>query len=97
MIMEQHLSSINELKKKVDELSVQAEEAQSLKYQIEEYKHAIEKMQHLESTLEKYRRKIEDTSELKRQIKVHSRAHNIIQVFHAGFYFRLWKSRIRAY
>ncbi|EPB89174.1 hypothetical protein HMPREF1544_04041 [Mucor circinelloides 1006PhL] len=69
MMMENHLESINELKKKVEELTAQAEEASSLRYQLEEYKHAIEKMQKMESTLEKYKRKAEDTSDLKRQIK----------------------------
>ncbi|RCH81335.1 hypothetical protein CU097_002063, partial [Rhizopus azygosporus] len=69
MLMESHLQSINELKKKVDELTVQADEAASLRDQLEEYKHVMEKMQKMEITLEKYKRKVEETADLKRQIK----------------------------
>jgi protein HOOK3 len=70
LLMETHLQSINELNKKVDELTVQAEEAASLRDQLEEYKHVTERMHKMESTLEKYKRKMEETSDLKRQIKV---------------------------
>lgn len=69
MMMETHLASINELKRKVDELTEQAEEASSLRDQLDEYKHTTERMQKLENTLEKYKRKMEDSSDLKRQIK----------------------------
>ncbi|KAG1643051.1 hypothetical protein G6F44_004215 [Rhizopus delemar] len=69
LLMETHLQSINELKKKVDELTLQAEEAASLRDQLEEYKHVTERMHKMESTLEKYKRKMEETSDLKRQIK----------------------------
>lgn len=70
LLMETHLHSINELKKRVDELTIEAEEGASLHDQLEEYKLVTERMHKLEGTLEKYKGKIEETSDLKRQIKV---------------------------
>ncbi|RCI02545.1 hypothetical protein CU098_008061 [Rhizopus stolonifer] len=69
LLMETHLHSINELKKRVDELTIEAEEGASLHDQLEEYKLVTERMHKLEGTLEKYKGKIEETSDLKRQIK----------------------------
>ncbi|KAG0182026.1 hypothetical protein DFQ29_006144 [Apophysomyces sp. BC1021] len=68
-ILENHVSTNNELKKKVEELTVKADEASVLRDQLEEYKHTTERMQRMESTLEKYRRKMEETTDLRRQIK----------------------------
>lgn len=82
MLMESHLQSINELKKKVDELTVQADEAASLRDQLEEYKHVMEKMQKMEITLEKYKRKVEETADLKRQIKVKAQTDNPTTFIH---------------
>lgn len=96
MMMENHLSSINELKRKVDELTTQADEASSLRDQLEEYRHTTEKMSRMENTLEKYKRKMEESSDLKRQIKVHKRI-----ILHTFFFFllnllcRRWKIKIQ--
>lgn len=68
--METYLQSINELKKKVDELSAEAEDAASLRDQLEEYQQVTERMHKMEDALRKYKRKMEETSDLKRQIKV---------------------------
>ena len=68
-LMETHLASISELRKKVEELTGQAEEAAVLRDQLEEYKHAYEKMQKMENAIEKYKRKIDESADLKRQIK----------------------------
>ncbi|KAI8881855.1 hypothetical protein K501DRAFT_295580 [Backusella circina FSU 941] len=69
LALEKHLSSINELKKRVEDLTVQADEATQLRDQLEEYRHATERMAKMELTLEKYKRKTEETSDLRRQIK----------------------------
>ncbi|KAF7728213.1 hypothetical protein EC973_006494 [Apophysomyces ossiformis] len=68
-ILENHVSTNNELKKKVEELTAKAEEASMLRDQLEEYKHTTERMQKMEMTLEKYKRKMEETADLRRQIK----------------------------
>jgi protein HOOK3 len=70
LALEKHLSSINDLKKRVEELTAQADEATQLRDQLEEYRHATERMAKMELTLEKYKRKTEETSDLRRQIKV---------------------------
>ncbi|KAG1048525.1 hypothetical protein G6F43_009086 [Rhizopus delemar] len=69
LLMETYLQSINELKKKVDELSAEAEDAASLRDQLEEYQQVTERMHKMEDALRKYKRKMEETSDLKRQIK----------------------------
>jgi protein HOOK3 len=99
MMMENHLSTINELKRKVEELTAQAEEASSLRDQLEEYRHAIEKMQRMENTLEKYKRKMEESSDLKRQIKVTivSNTKKKKETRRIQFVFRHWKTKIRVY
>jgi protein HOOK3 len=95
MMMENHLTTINELKKKVEELTAQADEASSLRDQLEEYRHAMEKMHKMENTLEKYKRKMEESSDLKRQIKVkHANYKETRPIHHLG---RPWKIKTQAY
>ncbi|CAO3636083.1 unnamed protein product [Cunninghamella echinulata] len=68
-ILENHVHSIHELKKKIDELTIKADEASVLRDQLEEYEHAMERLHKMEINLDKYKQKADESTDLRRHIK----------------------------
>src|SRR4051812_38458583 len=56
--------------RKIDELQLQADEAERLKDQVDEYRHAAEKLSKTENVMEKYKKKLEEGAELRKKVKV---------------------------
>ncbi|SAM07830.1 hypothetical protein [Absidia glauca] len=68
-ILEEHVNAIHELRRKIDELTVKADEANILRDQLEEYHLTMERLQKMETVLEKYKRKADESGDLRRHIK----------------------------
>ncbi|KAJ8660023.1 hypothetical protein O0I10_004250 [Lichtheimia ornata] len=68
-LLDSQYASINELKRKITELTAKADEADHLRSELEEYHAAVEHMSTLQATLEKYEREAQDKSDLEEQVK----------------------------
>lgn len=68
-MLEKQRSSVNELRRKVNDLTVRADEAEALRSELEEYREAVERMASMEVALQKYERDAQERVELEDQIK----------------------------
>ncbi|GAA5892296.1 hypothetical protein JCM8208_001504 [Rhodotorula glutinis] len=68
-VVERQTSLLEELGRKVDDLTPRAEEATRLKDQVDEYRHASEKAKKQENVIDKYRKKLEEAGETRRMLK----------------------------
>ncbi|GAA5846488.1 hypothetical protein JCM9279_006711 [Rhodotorula babjevae] len=68
-VVERQTSLVEELGRKVDDLTPRAEEASRLKDQMDEYRHASEKAKKQENVIDKYRKKLEEAGETRRMLK----------------------------
>lgn len=67
--LDKHTNLVSELKKKIDDLQVQADLAAKLKDQLDEYRHAADKLQKTENVMEKYKRKLQEGADLRQRVK----------------------------
>ncbi|OBZ87543.1 Protein Hook 3 [Choanephora cucurbitarum] len=67
--LDQHTFQINDLTRRNEELTRQAELAARLKDQLDEHRHVAEKLQKAENVIEKYKKKLDETADLRRQVK----------------------------
>ena len=68
-VNERQINVINDLNRKVEDLSSKSNEVSKLRDQLEENKHAVSKLQKTENVIEKYKQKLEDSANLRRQYK----------------------------
>ncbi|CAI2173793.1 3017_t:CDS:10, partial [Funneliformis geosporum] len=62
-------AEINDLSRKNEVLSEQANEAARLKDQVDEYRHAADELRRKENVIEKYKKKLEEAVDLRRNLK----------------------------
>lgn len=68
-VNERQINVINDLNRKVEDLTSKSNEVSKLRDQLEENKHAVSKLQKTENVIEKYKQKLEDSANLRRQYK----------------------------
>ncbi|KAH9483838.1 Protein Hook-like protein 1 [Psilocybe cubensis] len=67
--LDKHTTLITDLTRKVDELQIQADEAEKLKDKLDEYRHAADKLQKTENVMEKYKKKLQEGADLRQHVK----------------------------
>jgi protein HOOK3 len=70
LLSETQARQVEDLSRKLEELTPKAEQAIRLKDEMDEYRHAADRARKAENALEKYKKKLEESADLKRTIKV---------------------------
>ncbi|CAG8492501.1 10463_t:CDS:10 [Scutellospora calospora] len=70
LLVERSNITINDLTKKIIDLTEQADRAAQLNDQLDEHRHSTDKLKKAENVIEKYKKKFEETADIRRTLKV---------------------------